>query len=74
MTTLFEDEIISGDLIVRLREAYREKLLVNPPTPAFMETNPKRETAARYAAKRDVDRLLAVLGDLGMTVTLKEQA
>ena len=72
MTTLFEDEVLPGDLIVRLRDSYRDKLLSNPPTPAFMPDKPKREGAATWAAKRDVDRMLAVLDDLGLTIVPKE--
>ena len=83
MSSLFEEdssgEMSRSQMITTIRDAYEEKLsyeeklLLNPPTPAFFATNPKHKGAARHAARRDVDRMLAVLGELGLTITQKPE-
>ena len=77
--TLFDDDpgaaMISPVRLGEITEAYRERLLLNPPTPTFnADTNPKAEAAARYAAKRDVTRFLAVLDTMGLTIAEKGKA
>lgn len=74
--TLFEGEpnnSLDGDLIDRLQAAYQQQLLDNPPTPTFMETNPRHEAAARYASKRDVQRFLGVLNALGLRIAAQAE-
>lgn len=70
MTFIPEDLTFAPE---ELTAVYTLKLLTNPPTPTFMETNPKREGAAKYAARRDVTRFMAVLDDMGLTIAQKEQ-
>ncbi len=73
--TLFDDDTtaaMNAGLTAELTAQYEQKLLDNPPTPTFMETNPKREAAARYAARCDVTRFLAVLDAMGLTIGRKE--
>jgi len=72
MTSLFEEDsspALSAGLMGELTASYVAKLLSNPPTPTFMPTNPKCEAAAKYAAKRDVSRFVAVLGEMGLTIS-----
>ena len=74
--TLFDGDsspALNAGLMEELTAVYTLKLLTNPPTPTFMETNPKREWAAKYAARRDVPRFLAVLDDMGLTLARKDQ-
>ena len=76
MTNLFEEDTsaaFNAALVSSLTEAYRKRLLLNPPTPSFnTNTNPNAEKFAGFANKKDVTRFLAVLGDLGLTITQKE--
>lgn len=82
--TLFDDDSgaamlagIGSDpaLIDSIREAYREKLLLNPPTPSFNrdKNGDKAEAFARFAAAKDITRFLAVLDETGLTISKKEQ-
>ena len=74
--SLFEGDsspALNAGLMEELTAAHIDKLLTNPPTPTFMETNPKRDLAAKYAARRDVPRFMAVLDDMGLTLARKEQ-
>lgn len=73
MTDLFGDEIVTHDLVTRLTDAYRERLLSNPPTPAFMPSNPKAEGFAFQIAKKDVTRFLCVCGELGLELVETEE-
>ncbi len=63
------------DLIDSIREAYREKLLLNPPTPIFnRDTNgDKAEKFARFAATKDITRFLAVLDEMGLRIERKAE-
>ena len=66
---LFDDDLPAAELVGAITEAYRAKLLLNPPTPSFnVQTNPKAEAFAARIAPKDVTRLLAVLGGLGLKV------
>lgn len=73
MTNLFADELFPADVVGRITEAYREKLLLNPPTPSFnVRTNPNAEGFARRIAPKDITRLLAVLGEMGLEIVPKQ--
>lgn len=73
MTDLFGDELLPQDLVGRITEAYRKRLLLNPPTPSFnTRINPKAEDFARKIAPKDITRLLAVLGELGLEIVPKQ--
>lgn len=73
MTDLFGGELLPQDLVGRITEAYREKLLLNPPTPSFnTRTNDNAEAFARRTAPKDITRLLAVLGELGLEIVPKQ--
>ena len=73
VSDLFEDELLPADLVGRITAAYREKLLLNPPTPSFnARTNPeKAEKFAGFVAPKDITRLLAVLAELGLEIVAK---
>ncbi len=78
MTSLFDGDtsaaLRSAALLEKIKTAYSEKLLLNPPTPSFNpDSNPKAERFARFATEKDITRFLAVLDALGLTITEKEQ-
>ena len=67
--------MLDRELIEAIREAYREKLLLNPPTPSFNRDvkGDKAVSFARFAAAKDITRFLAVLDEMGLTIIRKEQ-
>lgn len=73
--TLFEADTnpaLNAELINSISAEYIHRLLLNPPTPSFNVTvSPKAETFAGFAARKDIARFLAVLDDLGLTITQK---
>lgn len=70
MSNLFEEYLLPAELALRITEAYRIKLLLNPPTPTFnTRINPgNAEAFARRIAPKDVTRLLAVLAEMGLEI------
>ncbi len=70
MADLFGDDLLPAELAGRITEAYRQKLLLNPPTPSFStRTNPgTAEAFARRIAPKDITRLFAVLAEMGLEI------
>jgi hypothetical protein len=72
MTDLFGDALPAADMVQQITDAYRERLLLNPPTPSFnTNTNPNAEKFAGFASKKDTARFLAVLADMGLEIRAK---
>ncbi len=70
-TNLFDDDLLPADLVGRIVDAYRERLLLNPPTPSFnTRTNDRAEAFAAKIAPKDITRFLAVLDDLNLRIVM----
>lgn len=70
MSSLFDDGLDKDELVA----LYAMRLLSDPPTPSFnAELSPATSpTLARRIAKKDIERLLAVLDTAGCRIAKEE--